>query len=65
MARVLGPVTGRVVRMLDVYALRPSPALGECGLPDCVQAARLGAMIAVAAMVELVVVEGNALALAG
>jgi len=42
-----------------------SPALPERGLPGGVQPARFGAMPAAASMVELVEMEGDALALAG
>jgi hypothetical protein len=49
---------------ISVAYLGPSPARGERGLPGCVQPARLGAVIAVAPMVELVEVETYPLALA-
>src|SRR5690242_18805014 len=42
-----------------------SPALPERGLPGGVQPVRFGTMPAVASMVELVEMEGDALALAG
>jgi Pyridine nucleotide-disulphide oxidoreductase len=45
-------------------AVGPSPARSECGLPGRVPPVRLGAMIAVAPVAELMEVEGYPLALA-